>query len=430
MFNRTLSQFNDAVLSIDYTDTYLAIGLKNSEILIYENNYIKKNEIINHQSNITNSYTCFTFAVLPNSNLVSGNDDGYISIWNSTTFKLIGSFNDYKKINVLTTLPNSNIVGAAGDIRIWNSTTHELLVIIPTKHKCSILSLAILPNTNIVSGACDRQICIWNSTSFESIKCFIANKGWIISLAILPDSNIVSGSVDKTISISQSEPPYNFIAKLTGHTDQVNALAILPNTNIVSGSSDWSIKIWQSKSPYECRATLYGHTAVIYTLVILPNNNNNNIVSGSYDKTIRIWNSVTFKLLNTLNAMSMVHSLAVVPINSNIVSFSKDSTIKLWQHKKLNYLTKLTGKQKVSINDLKFLSNGDLATCSSDNSILVWDMNTLTIKSNNLAHNRSCLSLSLLNNGNLVSSSQDKSIKIWNTDLFYNISTVKGYNND
>ena len=126
----------------------------------------------------------------------------------------------------------------------------------------------------------------------------------------------------------------------------------------------------------------------------------------------------------------MVHSLAIIPINLNIVSFSKDSAINLWQHKKLNYFTKLTGKQKGSINGLKFLNNGDLATCSSDNSILVWDMNTLAIKSNNLAHNRSCLSLKLLNNGNLVSSSQDKSFKIWNTDLFYNISTVKGFKND
>jgi len=166
---------------------------------------------------------------------------------------------------------------------------------------------------------------------------------------------------------------------------------------------------------------------MVYTLAILPNTN---IVSGSYDKTIRIWNSVSFKLLTTFDAFNMVIGLAILPINSNIVSFSRDSTIKIWQYTELSYLTTLTGKQKGSINDLKFLNNGDLATCSSDNSILVWDMNTLTIKSNNLAHNRSCLSLSLLNNGNLVSSSQDKSIKIWNTDLFYNISTVKGYNND
>jgi len=67
--------------------------------------------------------------------------------------------------------------------------------------------------------------------------------------------------------------------------------------------------------------------------------------------------------------------------------------------------------------------------CSSNNSIRVWDMNTNKVKSiNSQAHNRSCLSLYLLNNKNtLVSLSEDKSIKLWNTNLFYNISIIKGY---
>jgi hypothetical protein len=55
-------------------------------------------------------------------------------------------------------------------------------------------------------------------------------------------------------------------------------------------------------------------------------------------------------------------------------------------------------------------------------------MNTNKVKSiNSQAHNRSCLSLYLLNNNTFVSSSEDKSIKLWNTNLFYNISTIKGY---
>jgi WD40 repeat protein len=93
-----------------------------------------------------------------------------------------------------------------------------------------------------------------------------------------------------------------------------------------------------------------------------------------------------------------------------------------------SYRNNLTGHTG-SINDLMFLNNGDLASCSSDNSIRVWDLNTNKVRSiNSDAHNRSCLSLYLLNNKNtLVSSSEDKSIKLWNTNLFYNISIIKGY---
>lgn len=70
------------------------------------------------------------------------------------------------------------------------------------------------------------------------------------------------------------------------------------------------------------------------------------------------------------------------------------------------------------------MNNEDLASCSGDHSIRVWDKFTLDNKFINNQHNRSCLSLLKLNNGNLVSSSEDKSIKIWSTDLFYNISIV------
>ncbi len=65
----------------------------------------------------------------------------------------------------------------------------------------------------------------------------------VYALAILPNSNIVSGSYDKTIKIWQSEYPYQLITTLYGHTDWVESLAILPNSNIVSGSFDNTIKI-------------------------------------------------------------------------------------------------------------------------------------------------------------------------------------------
>jgi len=119
----------------------------------------------------------------------------------------------------------------------------------------------------------------------------------------------------------------------------------------------------------------------------------------------------------------------VVLTNLDIVSGSTDdATIKIWTiNSEFSYRNKLEGHIG-SINDLKFINNSDLASCSSDNSIRIWDINTSQVKSINLvAHNRSCLSLCLFNYIHLVSSSEDKSIKFWNTNLFYNISVIKGY---
>ena len=89
-----------------------------------------------------------------------------------------------------------------------------------------------------------------------------------------------------------------------------------------------------------------------------------------------------------------------------------DATLIIWRiNIVFNYRNKLEGHIG-SINDLKFINNSDLASCSSDNSIRIWDINTSQVKSINLAaHNRSCLSLCLFNYVRLVSSSEDKAIK-------------------
>ncbi len=55
------------------------------------------------------------------------------------------------------------------------------------------------------------------------------------------------------------------------------------------------------------------------------------------------------------------------------------------------------------------------------------NVNPIKTKYINKQHERSCLSIHQLNNYDLVSSSEDKSIKLWNTNLFYNVSIIKGY---
>ena len=65
----------------------------------------------------------------------------------------------------------------------------------------------------------------------------------INTLAILNNTNIVSGSLDTTIKVWQSVSPFQLITTLYGHTYSVVTLAIMPNSNIVSGSLDKTIKI-------------------------------------------------------------------------------------------------------------------------------------------------------------------------------------------
>ncbi len=207
-----------------------------------------------------------------------------------------------------------------------------------------------MPNLNIVSSSWDGTIKIWlysNTSYYSSYYILVENlSDFYESLAILPNTNIVSAATfGKTIIIWQSEYPFKSIATLKGHTSYVWALAILPNLNIVSGSEDTTIKIWNSTS-YQLIITLAGHINSVRSLAIL---SNSNIVSGSWDTTIKIWQSISpFNLIATLTGHTNTVSVLKILSNSNLVSASYDSTIKIWTLKKalLTWLILVFGSKK------------------------------------------------------------------------------------
>ena len=66
-----------------------------------------------------------------------------------------------------------------------------------------------------------------------------------------------------------------------------------------------------------------------------------------------------------------------------------------------------------SIRSLALLSNGDLASGSGDNSIIIWNPNNGIKLMTLQVHTLSVISLALLSNGDLASGSYDDSIIIW-----------------
>ncbi len=138
------------------------------------------------------------------------------------------------------------------------------------------MALAILPNSNIVSGGVDNTIIIWNSTSSQLITTLFGHNYGITALTILPDSTLISSSKDGTLKnwiISKISIGTWHILKNYNDLNGFTALTILLNSYIVSGRGDLTIKICQLKFPYKCIATLTGHINYVNTLAILPNSN-------------------------------------------------------------------------------------------------------------------------------------------------------------
>ncbi len=226
-----------------------------------------------------------------------------------------------KSVNALSILNNNDIVSGAedGTLKVWNSTSFQLKANILSPiapgvtNNGHIGSLAILPNNMIFSGIVKGDIGyieIWKIEKFQiqtEWKSFdIDHDNYVKVLKILDDSYVICGDYDANIKILNSTN-FRLIYTLNGHNASIRSLAILSNKNkIVSGSYDKTIKIWQSQSPYECVATLYGHTDYVLALAILPNSN---IVSGSRDRIIKIWQ---FIVMITCGLTAIMYPFCIV----------------------------------------------------------------------------------------------------------------------
>jgi len=97
----------------------------------------------------------YTLAVIQsNLNIVSGNYDGYIQIWNSTSFQLITTlYGHVDGVNALAILFNSNIVSCSFDktIKIWQYKELEYYSNL-TGHTGSINDLYFLNNADTCLG--------------------------------------------------------------------------------------------------------------------------------------------------------------------------------------------------------------------------------------------------------------------------------------
>ena len=110
---------------------------------------------------------------------------------------------------------NSNyLISGSSDskVKIWNhQISNQSLFELETNHTDSIQALAYQNRLHYLAiGSKDKTFSLWKRRDeYEgiNIQTLIGHTIMVRALAILPNSNIVSGSYDYTIKIWQSESP-------------------------------------------------------------------------------------------------------------------------------------------------------------------------------------------------------------------------------
>ena len=265
-------------------------------------------------------------------NLVSGNQDKTIKIWNLASGKLIRTLEGHSSIVncVAISADGQTLVSGSLDntIKIWNLASGKLIRTLEG-HSSSVASVAISPDGQTLVSGSANTIKIWNLASGKLIRTLKGYSGGVFSVAISPDGQTLgSGSSDNTIKIWDLASG-NLIRTLEGHSSSVFSVAISPDGQTLgSGSLDNTIKIWNLASGNLIR-TLEGHSSSVNSVAISPDGKT--LVSGSNDDTIKIWNLESGNLIRTLNSHSnVVYSVAISPDGQTLVS-GNYKTIKIWR---------------------------------------------------------------------------------------------------
>jgi WD40 repeat protein len=146
--------------------------------------------------------------------------------------------------------PNGQLVASVGEdgaVKLWNSQQGTLLKTLQG-HEGMTQAIAFSRNSKLlVSSGKDQTLRVWDVNTGKSLRVLSGLSEASAVLFGLNDRFWVSAHVDCNIHIWQ---PTNHqrIARLTGHSDLVNAIALSPNGQLlVSASADKTIKIWNLK---------------------------------------------------------------------------------------------------------------------------------------------------------------------------------------
>ena len=214
-------------------------------------------------------------------------------------------------------------------------------------------------------------------------------------------------------------------------------------TSEIHGNGDLqNINELNSINPFRLKHSFEAHDKIIVSMIELKNKM---IATGSYDKTIKLWTlnngqeipektiyeeGKVFSLLEFEDNM-LLSAIDKTPDDiQEINQISKDDIlIRLWDVNSIDNKSLFDFKgHSLRVNALVKCNDKFFASCSNDNTIIIWDY-VFRQKNKTLQGHTDCiLCMILLKDGKLCSGSADTTIKIWDWESGNCINTLEGNN--
>jgi WD40 repeat protein len=431
--------------------------------------------------------------------VISGSHDQTIKVWELDTGRLVRSLEGHTgPVWSVAVTPDSvaspegsgggscQVVSGSHDqtIKVWDLGSGRLVRSLEG-HTGSVWSVVVTPDRaaspegsggsgrQVVSGALDNTIKVWELDTGRLIRSLEGHAGPIWSVAVTPDRaaspegsggggyQVVSGAEDQVIKVWELSSG-RLVHSLAGHTGPVWSVAVTPDgRQVVSGSHDQTIKVWELDTGRLVRS-LKGHTAAITSVAIIPDRgreaspegsggSGRQVVSGALDKTVKVWELDTGRLVCSLEGHTgPVRSVAVTPdcgaspegsggSGRQVVSGAADNTVKVWELSSGRLIRSLEG-HTAAVTSVAITSNGrQVVSGAEDQTVKVWELGTGRLVRSLEGHTGPVWSVAVTPDGaaspegsegsnrQIVSGANDQTVKVWELDTGRLVRSLAGH---
>jgi WD40 repeat protein len=354
--------------------------------------------------------------------VVSISLDGSIKLWETSTGKLINSFDNAHKGGVLAlafTLDSCCIVtsGLDNTARIWQLSLARNSITLPG-HGQPVSGVAASTNGLIATASWDGNARIWDARTGAFVRgirvgtqqsqlngvAFSPNARWLATVdtdgnakvwatatlqlakslplgfsaqavVFSPDGRFLAAAANRTVHIWDTQD-WNKIVERTAHGGPIYSIAFSPDSKrLATAGEDHMVKLWPIRMELE-QLTLAGHDGPVRSVAFSPDGSS--IVTASEDGTARVWTtSPTGENLAINVGPEVLRTVAFSPDGRRIVSEGPEkNTAAIWDAHTGERLRDLVGHSD-GVLDARFNLDGTrIATGSRDRTVRLWDADT------------------------------------------------------
>lgn len=145
------------------------------------------------------------FAALPCGNLVSGDEQGAIVLWDQTGMVLAQLVGHTQPVSCLTCVGDCFLVSGShdGTLRFWNLATSECLWVLEAHAGDQVTAVCAVQERFVASGSNNGQVRLWDLQTGNCVQTLSYNQAAVRTLFTLGNKMLVCGAEDGLAHVYQ-----------------------------------------------------------------------------------------------------------------------------------------------------------------------------------------------------------------------------------